>query len=273
MTTNVTSTSLLPKNCFVGMFDVIGFKALRELKGTSGLHQQFIRGMLPAIQHAAAGKGKVEKVNGMDMYVPNFAGSCISYRFISDSVIFFSPDDSFDSFFQIVNSAFMLLQSGFNGGKAPYRGAISWGDLVDDPRGILLGSAIEDAHAGESCQTWAGAMLTKACRDYVDQKKFVEAFAAVHLQASEIETEQRSRRTAEENSKKLVRFPVPTQHNPKDGPAMYSELPTYVIDWTIRMYEGASRKSFDPSTSLHSQTIAKNTQDFEEWARKYNRKN
>jgi hypothetical protein len=104
------------------MFDIIGFKALRQKVGTAGLHRQFLRGILPGIQHSAAGRGKSIQHEGHDIYLPDFHEWSVGYRYISDTVIFFTPDDSFGSFLSMVNSAFMLLQFGFAGGKAPYRG-------------------------------------------------------------------------------------------------------------------------------------------------------
>ena len=90
---------------------------------------------------------------------------------MTSTVIFFTADDSFAAFLSIVHSAFTLLQFGFAGGKAPFRGAIGWGDLIDDPNGILIGSAIEDAYIGESTQAWAGAMLTESCLTYARSKR------------------------------------------------------------------------------------------------------
>jgi hypothetical protein len=58
-------------------------------------------------------------------------------------------------------------------------------------------------------------------------------------------------------------YPVPVQYNPKDGPVTYSKLETYAVDWTIRMYDNASEKSFHPSSNEHAQMIARNTQNFE----------
>lgn len=263
--------TLLPINCFVGMFDIIGFKALREKKGTAGLYQQFTRGIIPAIQHSAAGRGKTENINGKQFYVPDFSEASVKYIAISDTVIFFTKDDSFNSFLSIINSAFMLLQFGFNGGKAPYRGSIGWGDLIDDHNGILIGSAIEDAYIGESSQAWAGAMLTQSCRDFTESKNYIENYKNTHLQVAASVTDDTQKRNAIENARRLVKYNVPTQFNPKDSPATYDVLPTYAIDWTIRMYEDASIKSFDPSSSTHAKTIAINTSTFEQWARNNNR--
>lgn len=255
------------RTCFVGMFDVLGFKSLRDAKGTIGLHQQYIRGILPAIAHSAAGKGKTETVNGQQLYVPDFVESRVSFRVISDSVLFFTQDDTFDSFVSLVHSAFMLLQFGFSGGKAPFRGAIGWGDLIDDPAGIVLGSAIEDAYLGESTQAWAGAMLTEAARDFAETNNYLASFAAAYEAAAAGVADEAEKQLIRNGAKRLVRYRVPTQHNPKDGPVTYSQLDTYAINWTIRMFADASSKSFGPPPSQHAAKIAVNTQQFEDWAR------
>jgi hypothetical protein len=106
-----------PINCFVAMFDIIGFKALRDRLGTAGLHQKYVRGIAPAIAHAAAGSGKVADVDGQKLYVPNVTPLSPAFRAISDTVIFFTRDDTFLSFLSIVHSSFSLLQFGFNGGR------------------------------------------------------------------------------------------------------------------------------------------------------------
>ena len=139
--------------------------------------------------------------------------------------------------------------------------------MIDDPVGILIGSAIEDAYNGESMQAWAGAMLTQAARDFAQTNRYIESFAAVHETDAQAATDDRAKRTLVENARRLVRYSVPTQQNTKDGPVVYGQFDTFVVDWTIRMYNDASSKSFDPSSSAHAATIARNTRDFERWAR------
>ena len=253
------------------MFDIIGFRELRKLKGTDGLHTQFVRGILPGIAHSAAGKGKSVKIGeGMSIYVPDFTDSRVKHQFISDTVIFSTEDDTFESFVAIVHSAFMLLQFGFSGGTAPYRGAIGWGDLIDDPDGIFVGSAIEDAYVGEQSQAWAGVMLTGSCNDFAVGAEYVERYPKYHLSLVPQVTEERHKQNLIQNARRLVEYNVPVQRNPKDGPVRYDSFCTNVIDWTIRMYEGASQKAFHSPKTNHQRMIAENTRAFEEWARAQN---
>src|SRR5437879_3731182 len=129
-------------NRFAAMFDIVGFRSLRSEIGTDGLHHLFEHTIRPAIAHSAAGRGKSTIIAGRGVYIPDFSQISVEYRFISDTVIFFTRDDSFGSFVNIVNSSLMLLQFGFNGGHAPYRGAIGWGDLIAT-KDVIIGTAIE----------------------------------------------------------------------------------------------------------------------------------
>ena len=254
------------------MFDIIGFKALRKERGTSGLHQLFERGINPAIQHSAAGRSKsVMTAAGHTQLEPDFHEQSVKYLAVSDTVIFISRDDSFNSFLNMVHSAFMLLQFGFSGSKAPYRGAIGWGDLISDASGIILGNAVEDAYDGERSQAWAGCMLTNNCESFASQNGYIEEFRTPHLMLSRADTDEVTRRKNLENANRLVRYPVPKYRNPKEGPVAYSNVEAYAIDWTIRMYEGAAAKSLAPSNDKHAQLISQNTVKFENWARKNNR--
>jgi hypothetical protein len=245
-----------PYNCFVAMFDIIGFKALRARKGTQGLHQLYVRFIDAAIQHSAAGSGKVETINGKQKYVPNRSLISCDYVAISDTVVFHTADDSFISFLSIVNSSYELLKCGFSGAKIPFRGAVGWGDIIHNQSGgVLIGSAIEDAYAGECSQVWSGCMLTEQCMEFVQQKNYIDAF---HSLPHEI-------------AQRLVNYEcVPTQVNPKDGPIRYSIRESHVINWTLGMYEGAAEKAFHISSDSHAQKIAKHTKDFENWARRNN---
>ena len=114
-------------------------------------------------------------------------------------------------------------------------------------------------------------MLTESCRNFVEQKGFLEKLRSACILASTEAREDHQKKEAALNSRRLVLYKVPMQVNPKDGPAIYSENETYVLDWTIRMYEGAAEKSFEASSSRHAQTIASNTRTFEKWARSNNR--
>jgi hypothetical protein len=258
-------------NSFVAYFDILGFKALRARKGTASLHQKLVRGILPGIQHAAAGAGMTVEVGGQLHYVPHPSEFSIEYKMLSDSVFFFTADDSFRGFVGIVNATFLLLQFGFVQ-KTPFRGAIGWGDGMIGPENVLVGSGVEDAVAGEKRQHWAGAMLTEGCLNYVEQQGFAEAYQAMYLKSADDLTLDPSKQSvAHENGKRLVRYDVPTQTASKSGGVKYGVFDTLAVDWTIRMYEGAAGAAFTATSDPHVAGMSNNTVAFESWARKHNR--
>jgi hypothetical protein len=263
------SDSVLPNSVFVGLFDVLGFKSLREIHGTHGLYKLFDRSLLSSIQHAAAGRGRTENRGGDDCWVPDFNASSVQFQIFSDTVIMHTPDDSVSSFFNLVHSTHQLLQSGF-ATKAPFRGAIGHGDFVHDSRGIMLGEAIEDAYIHEAAQAWAGASLSPKCAKFIVENKYLARIEAFFDEIAQAELSESDKKNVEGNRRRLVPYDVPTQTNPKSGPVVYGTIRTYAIDWTIRMFQGASNKALPESENSHASTMRENTITFENWARMNN---
>lgn len=253
-------------NCFLACFDVLGFKALRKTKNTDGLYQLYKRHLLPSMQHAAAEKGKTTE----EGFVPDFNSNSINFRIFSDTVILFTKYDSFDSFFYIINSAHQLLTMGFVGSRTPFRGAIGYGDLIVDNNGIIVGEALEDAYKWESKQAWAGCLITDACENFITEKKYLTQLDQVYESA--LTSNPSKTKDIKLNSKRITEYDVPLYKNPKQGCIKYYKERKLVLDWTVRMYENASDKSFLPyGNNEHAKFIADNTKDFESWARKKNR--
>ena len=86
--------------------------------------------------------------NGKNVSVPDPKSQRVNYSFFSDTIFYHSKDDSLESFLNIFFTSLELLKSGFSGSKAPYRGAIGYGDIVVDDSGILLGTSVIDAYKG-----------------------------------------------------------------------------------------------------------------------------
>lgn len=252
------------------MFDFLAFKALRKERGTEGIHQLYMRGLLPQIQHAAALKGKTIQRNGRDVYVPDFGPQSIEYRIVSDSIILFANGDSFDHFVRIVAASHNLLCSGFAGHKAALRGAIGYGDLINDTNTIWIGSAIEDAYIGESLQVWSGCSITRACEDFISNMDYLSQYKKIF---DDIPYEQDSNKSKdiEKAKRRIVEYEIPEQYNPKTGPVEYTRRKGYALDWTLNVYEGAGEKAFSSTTNDHANLIIENTKSFEKWARNQNR--
>jgi len=191
-------------NVFVAMFDIIGFKNLRKQRESSGLYELYTKGILPQIQHSAALKSKVIAEYDTLVCIPNIGEHSLTYRVISDSILLFTESNSLKEFTKIVDASYQLLTLGFCGHKAPLRGAIGYGDLILDDESIWLGSAIEDAYAGESGQCWSGCCLTEACEEFAKKFGMIEHNNSISTPS------------------KLVPYKIPRQSQTKSTPVQYT---------------------------------------------------
>ena len=254
-------------NAFVAVFDILAFKILRGQKTTAGLFQLYVNGILPGIQHAAAGRGKVIQQNGRNLYVPDPGPTSVNAMVFSDTIVMWVPGETFDCFLRILRAAYDLTKFGFVGHGALLRGGIGHGDFVPNSSDILVGSAIENAHQFEMSQVWSGCGFSEECESYIKTHGFREKLESLKNDANQ----------APNTTKKglpammIVDYDIPIQKLSKYGPVVYTRVPGLALDWTIQMYEGAAKKAFPPTTDPHARQIAENTTTFEEWARKNNR--
>ncbi|MBI2894489.1 MAG: hypothetical protein HYY06_13135 [Deltaproteobacteria bacterium] len=251
------------------MFDVLGFKQLRALRGTSGLHRLYMRAIVPSVQHAAVSRRKTVTVDGQPCLVPDETSWRVALRVFSDTVVYMTADDGLDSFLAVTEASFELLRAGFCGFRAPFRGAIGHGDLIDEPAHVLIGSAVEDAHSGEQSQAWAGCCLTPNCQAFVQDAGHLTAWDEVMAKAAEGADEVNGKKRWLDR-RLLVEYEIPTQHKPNDGPIRYGTRRGLAVDWTFNMYEGAAQKSFHPSDDRRAMVKANNTRTLEAWARAKN---
>lgn len=97
---------------------------------------------------------------------------CSAIHF-SDTHIFYSEDNSENSFDKIVRSSllFMLIAAVRSTTYLPLRGAISCGDfLVDREKWIIIGQGLREAYALAERQEWMGCSLSDSC--YEQAKNF-----------------------------------------------------------------------------------------------------
>ena len=246
------------RNCYVGFFDVLGFKALRANKGTAGVAQLYERSLLAMVQHAAAGSSVLERRGDHDVLVPQSTELSIDYRVISDSVVFMAKDDSFASFFSIVYASCRLLEAGFGNGQTPFRGAIGHGDLYSNGE-ITVGSAIEDAYLGETSQLWAGVMFTPSATKQAEVAGHFKEWTRIHEKVAQ-DLDDDKAVNARKNLQQIIKYDVPLKPQGETYNA-------YVLDWTLRVFSSASEKALPISTDERSQIIRQNTISFERWAR------
>lgn len=256
--------------CFFAMFDIIGFSNLLKERGSEGLYRLYSNAVLPMLQHAAMPVSKLEEKNGKTVSVPDPTSQRVYFTFFSDTIIYYSKDDSFESFFSIVLTSLQLLVSGFGGLKAPYRGAIGHGDIIADSSGILLGTSLIDAYKGEQSQMWAGCILTEACESICVEKKYFDLLQNYLETALQTETDEVKRTKIKKTQKTLIKYNVKKQKKTNDKPIVYFEQEHIVLDWTHNIYVGAAEKSFNPSDIPHQEMIRRNTIEFEKWVRQNN---
>lgn len=252
-----------PKDCFIGFFDIIGFKNLRSLSGTDGLYKLFKNGFVPSIQHAAAGKSKAVG----NVFLPDFNEDSLNFKIISDSIILYTKDTQLISLIRLINASVQIMGYGFGGTKAPLRGALGYGDLIDDPNGTYIGSAVENAYQYESCQAWAGCILTPELEQFCKERNYIELYRDSYQQAIEQAATSQDIERLQKHLNILKKYNVPMQINPKDKAVEYYNQPLYTLNWTSFLFENAAERSFHPPTSQHAETIIKNTVAYEKWAR------
>lgn len=259
--------------CFFAMFDIIGFSNLIKEKGTDGLYSLYSKSIVPMIQHAAMPIKITREVNGEKVLIPDPNSQQVLYSFFSDTIVFASIDDSWDSFFKIIYTSLELLKSGFNGSKAPYRGAIGYGDIVFNNLGILIGTSIIDSYKGEQGQMWSGCILTEECEKFCLKRNYFAQWNQLFDTALNNELNDFKRRDIEKAKRSLVKYKVRKQRKSAEKRIEYYTKEHFVLDWTQKVYVGAAKKSFNKSKIDHQEKIRKNTIAFENWARKYNQIN
>lgn len=259
---------MIPTNSFVAMFDILGFKALREKMGTQHLYDLYVQSLAPQIQHAAALKSTTVKENGKSLYLPVFGPHSIEYLIVSDSIILFANGDTFPHFLKVISASYNLLCSGFCGHKAPIRGAIGYGDLIVDKNNYWIGSSIEDAYAGEQSQVWSGCALTRNCEEFIKKHRYLEQLTESLIDMVNQEGDKQRIKYIEEARRQIVQCDIPEQYILKDRTREYKQRTGYALDWTLKVYEGAGEKAFTNTRDDHALKIIENTKIFEEWARK-----
>ena len=250
-------TQIIAKPRFVALFDILAFKQLRETRGTDGLYSLFSRSIVALIQHAAMPVPQKVERNGQTILIPDPASKRCGFYYFSDTIIYFTDDDSFGSFLNIVFTSRELLNSGL-GTRAPMRGAIGHGDFIDDVANrIFLGSALEDAYSYCESQVWSGCILTPGATAFCQQAEYFGTLKQI------LEQQPGIRR----NVDLLVEYECPLQTLKRDKPREYFTERVVCINWTLNVFEGAAYKVFPQSVELHPLLIRQNTEDFELWAR------
>lgn len=141
-------------NRYVAFFDILGFSNWVEAMGSKEVFV-YIRGFLNLMIRASMPKSVVNPDMSVDL-----ESSLISYINFSDSIVYYSKDDSYESFRSMLKVCAELINVVICGPTRMIRGAISHGEFYADPENnAYVGKALIDAYRLEENQEWMGVSL------------------------------------------------------------------------------------------------------------------
>lgn len=144
---------------YVAFIDILGFKALVEkFQGRSDELGQMMKELFTsAILAAMTG----ESVHIRKHPDPRTLPTDVMYYQFSDSVIFYTRDDTSASLEKIVKVLCLLFARASLIGF-PLRGGLVKGEIYADPP-IILGRAVNKAYELEGKQNWSGLIVDDSC--------------------------------------------------------------------------------------------------------------
>lgn len=231
---------MILKDIFISFFDLLGFVSF--LKNNDNTEMEYrIDHLYRDIEYALSKDQLNNEINGYITH--NISHSQINCLTISDSIIFWSNDNSVNAFREIVEVTFLFNQRMTNW-NFPVRGALVYGEFGikkwDDVNSInktyransIYGKGLIRAYELVNSLEWSGAILDDSVT------------SAVHIQ-SEIETIL---------SRVAVNYPVPTKHGVKnfysffiEKPGFNSEVLKNKIDHIENFIFKGDNKEFDES--------------------------
>lgn len=153
----------ITNNGFVALFDILGFKSLREKLGTYKLAEKYEYFASTTLEYAAANSIDIKNRKPLQNEF-----SC-EKRIFSDTVLFIRQNNTLNDLIAILLTSYYALGHSLSGSKMALRGAIGYGDIYVNGD-IIVGSAVEDAAQYYEKQNWAGCMLTLECQKFITEK-------------------------------------------------------------------------------------------------------
>lgn len=158
-------------NRYVAFFDILGFSNWIE---TAGSKEVFVytRGFLNLMIRSSMPKSVVNPDMSVDLEQSN-----ISYINFSDSIVYYSLDDSYEAFRTMLRICAQLMNIVICGPTRMIRGALSHGEFYADPENnAYVGRALIDAYRLEEAQDWLSVSLHSSIEDTANfiraQKEF-----------------------------------------------------------------------------------------------------
>ncbi|OQX18457.1 MAG: hypothetical protein BWK75_06635 [Candidatus Altiarchaeales archaeon A3] len=141
-------------NRYVAFFDILGFSNLVETEGSKEVFI-YTRGFLDLMIRSSMPKSVVNPDMSVDL-----KPSIISYINFSDSIVYYSLDDSYEAFRTMLKVCANFINVVICGPTRMIRGALSHGEFYADPENnAYVGKALIDAYQLEKDQEWLGVSL------------------------------------------------------------------------------------------------------------------
>jgi hypothetical protein len=156
---------------FVAFFDLLGFSSWLEADGSAEVFTS-VRGFLNLMIRASLPGSVVHS----DMSV-TLHDSDIGFINFSDSIVFYSRDDSEPCFQTMIKVCGEFMNGVITGPSRMLRGAMSHGEFYADPAAnAYVGQALVDAYRLEGRQDWLGFSFAKSVVDLPLFKRAVEQY-------------------------------------------------------------------------------------------------
>jgi len=168
---------------FVAFFDILGFGSWVENEGSKKVFT-YVRGFLNLMVRSSIPGNTVHQDMSVDIQK-----SDIGYINFSDSILFYSVDDSYQCLKAMLRICGEFMNVVICGPSRLLRGAIAHGEFYADPEAnAYVGKALIDAYRLEREQNWIGLSLHESVekvKDFDKAKKEHKGYivkSLVHLE-------------------------------------------------------------------------------------------
>lgn len=136
---------------FVSFFDILGFKSWIEVDGSKEVFK-YVKGYLDMMIKSSLPNAIVNSDMSVEFEVQN-----VDFVYFSDSIIFYSKDDTEESFKALITASNTFMNVFNCGVSYMLRGAMAYGEFyADDETRSYVGQALIDAYQLEEETNWLG---------------------------------------------------------------------------------------------------------------------
>lgn len=153
---------------YISFFEIIGFKSWIEIEGSKNVFD-YVKGYLNMMIESSLPNAKVNADMSVDVEV-----NLIDFAHFANTVIFYSKDDSSNSFEALVKSSTEFINVVMAGVSIMTKGTIAYGEFyVDMETNTYIGQALVDAYSLNSEVDWMGLCLDETVINTDDFTSFI----------------------------------------------------------------------------------------------------